>query len=137
MKKIIITSLLTSSLFAGTLSHSEITKMVMSIKKERVGISLIKLENTGNPFIINIPKKEVLEEIEKEKVLEVEYIVDAIFNNAVFINKKWYRKNDTIGNYKIGKILSSSVVLKSSNGNRVISLKNKKNKMIKLNRGNK
>ena len=140
MKKILLLITLDFTLLiSGSLSSTEILNMVSKIKEERVGISLGKLEGTPNPFIVK-KKKKVEEKKEKNltvyipPVVEVVYKVDAILNHAAFINKKWYRRGDTLDNYKIGYVSRRSVTLKSDSGNRVLKLEKRK-KFIKLNQG--
>jgi len=138
LKISILIALSTTSLFSGSLSSSEIVKMVNEIKKERKGISLATLENTGNPFIIKVPEKKEPVKVKKvAKVARVEkvYNLKAILNQAVFIDGKWYKEGDKLGRYKVGHISSDSVVLKSANSNKKLSLKKKKKSFIKLNRG--
>lgn len=137
MKKIIILSILSCSiLLSGSLSSEEILNMVSKIKEERKGISLVKLESTANPFIIK--EKKVLETKEENKsvmqiVPEVVYKVDAILNRAAFINKKWYRTGDKLGNYTIGYVSRTSVTLESSIGNKVLNIEKKKKNFIHKN----
>ena len=139
MKKIYILTMLASSLLsAGSLSFEEISNMISKIKEERVGISLEKLENTGNPFIL-VKKDEVVQVVEK-KVLkqarqEVDYQLHAILNHAAFINNKWYKKGDKLGVYRIVYIGKQSVDLRSDSGKKTLSMKKRKNKLIKLNKG--
>ena len=139
--KIFITNIVFSiSLFAASLSSTEIVKMVSEIKKEREGISLSKLESTANPFIIRVPKKKEPTEVKESvtviaAVTEIVHTLKAILNKAAFIDKKWYKQGDSIGDYKVGHISSSEVVLRSENGNKTLSLKKKKKNFIKLNRG--
>ncbi|HIP51378.1 MAG TPA: hypothetical protein EYG94_04735 [Campylobacterales bacterium] len=142
-KQIILKTFMASSLFyvslsAASLSSTEIVNMVAEIKKERKGILLSKLETTANPFIINVPKKKEVTEVKEDvtvMVAQVVHTLKAILNKAAFIDNKWYKKGDKIGDYKIGYVSSSSVVLKSENGNKTLSLEKKKKKFIKLNRG--
>ena len=136
----ITTTLSSSLLMAGSLSATEITSMVAEIKKERIGISILKLQNTANPFVIYVPKKkeikeETIEEVQVLAPLEVVYKLKAILNKAAFIDNKWYRQGDEIGNYKVGHVSSDSVILKSENSNKTLSLEKKKKNFIKLNRG--
>jgi len=135
IKIYILVALSTTSLFSGSLSSDEIVRMVNEIKKERTGVSLATLEATGKPFILKVPKK-------KEKVngvvstkVEADYVLKAILNKAAFIDGKWYKQGDKLGSYKVGHVSSDSVVLKSSNDNKKLSLKKKKKNFIKLNRG--
>jgi hypothetical protein len=134
LKILIVSILVPFSLLAASLSSAEIVTMVAEIKKEREGISLAKLESTENPFIIRVAKKkEVTEVKEGIPVIEAVYTLKAVLNKAAFINNKWYKNGDRLGEYKVGHISSSKVVLKSENGNKTLSLKKKK--FIKLNRG--
>ena len=139
LKIFIISIVFSVSLFAGSLSSTEIVNMVAEIKKERKGIALSKLESTATPFIIRVPKKKepkkVKESVYVMAAVEVVYTLKAILNKAAFIDRKWYKQGDTIGEYKVGNVSSSGVVLKSENGNKILSLKKKKKKFIKLNRG--
>lgn len=139
MQKIMITkTILTVSLFSGSLSSTEITDMVNKIKEERPGISLTALEATKNPFLLRIPKATPIDKsVEIESVIapkEVLYTLKAIFNRKAFINGKWYKKGDTLGVYRVGNISSNSVALHSEAGDKVLNLNTKK-KLIKLNRG--
>ena len=139
MKKVLI--LITfgfTLLISGSLSSTEILNMVSKIKEERVGISLGKLEGTSNPFILQ--KKKKVEEKQDDNVtiyvpVEIVYKVDAILNHAAFINKKWYRTGDRLGEYRVGYVSKYSVTLEKENGNRVLKLERKKKKFIKLNQG--
>lgn len=127
-------------LSASSLSSSEITNMISKIKEEREGISLMTLEGTVNPFKLNEKKVEIIEDEDgvQEAVVEPEYKVEAILNRAAFINKRWYKSGDTLGNYRIGHVGRSSVTLTSDTGNKTLSIKKKKKKMfIKLNQGRK
>jgi len=137
MKKIVSMLLLLSfTLYSGSLSSEQITSMVSKIKKERVGISIFKLETTLNPFVLVAPKKEenltkkVVVPTIKKIVVEPIYELEAILNNAVFINKKWYKRGNKLGIYKVGYISKTSVILEGSHGNKTLSLKKKK--FIKL-----
>jgi hypothetical protein len=130
--------LLSSSLWSGSVSSEEITNMISKIKEERVGIGLSKLENTLNPFIIH--KKPEVEKVAEQKVAikvpkEVVYKLNGIMNNAVFINNKWYKKGDKLGLYRVGHIGHKSVTLMSKSGNKTLSMKKRKKKVIKLNQG--
>ncbi len=133
MKKLfILFTFLSSLLWSVSLSSTEITEMISKIKKERTGISIEKLESTVNPFIIidvkkeeeNLTKEEIA--VVKEVIVEPTYSLDAILNHAVFINKKWYKKGSKIDQYKITYIGKRTVILKSSEKEKILSLKKKK-----------
>jgi len=140
MKKItLLTLLLSTALFSVSLSPAEITNMISKIKEERVGIPLSKLEGTLNPFLLNVKvqaaKKENKKEAKVTVAVNVDYVLDAVLNHAAFINKKWYKTGDKLGNYKVGYISRNSVRLKSESGNKVLKLEKKKKKFIKVKEG--
>jgi len=129
-----------SILFASSLSSSEITNMISKIKEERKGIKLSTLEGTSNPFLIKVKKKETKKE-EKPTLLIPTVVVEeqvnltAILNHAAFINKKWYKRGDKVGSYRVGYVSRHSVTLKSANGNKTLRLKKKNRNFIKLKQG--
>jgi len=140
MKKIIILTLFLGSLLvSASLSPVEITNMVSKIKEERKGISLVTLENTAAPFIMNVPPKapKSVEEkvVSKAGPVAIVYNLKAILNHAAFINKKWYKKGDKLGDYRVGYVSKNSVTLKSNSNTKVLKLEKKKKKFIKLNQG--
>jgi len=133
MKKLfILFTFFSSLLWSASLSSAEITEMISKIKEERAGISIEKLENTVNPFLVVKIKKE--ENLTKEKeevmieevIIEPTYSLDAILNHAVFINKKWYKKGSKLDQYTITYIGKKTVTLKSSEKEKILSLKKKK-----------
>jgi hypothetical protein len=138
-KASIILLLVSSALNAGSLSSDEITNMISEIKEERVGISLSKLENTQNPFLINKQEKAVKHKKEEVKKVtkEIVYNLQAILNHAAFINGKWYKRGDKLGLYRIIYIGKESVSLASELERKTLSIKKRKNKFIKLNKGTK
>jgi len=140
MKKItLLTLLLSTALFSVSLSPTEITNMISKIKEERVGIPLSKLEGTLNPFLLNVkvkaPKKEHKKEAKVTVAVNIDYVLNAVLNHAAFINKKWYKTGDKLGNYKVGYISRNSVRLKSGSDNKVLKLEKKKKKFIKVKEG--
>ena len=145
MKKLFILSILASTLLYSSIGSKEITNMIKKIKEERIGINIGKLESTVNPFIMNVKKEVVVEKYEKDEVKIVKkhiiaepvYKLDAILNHAAFINKKWYKKGDKLGAYRVGSIGTNSVILKSKSGRKTLFIKNKKKNFIQLNQGSK
>jgi len=116
--------------WAGSISSEKIEKMISEIKEERIGIRLEKLDTTVNPFILIEAKKEeiLIEEsdVEVQKVIvETVYQLEAVLNQAAFINKKWYKKGSSIDFYKLVHIGKDSVTLESSDGKKILPLKKK------------
>ncbi len=142
MKKILIITL-PIYIFAISLSHKEITKMVESIKVERAGLGLNVLENTPNPFAI---EKKVVKEKSKDKKIEVKkvkaikqpeevYELMAILNNRAFINGKWYKVGSKIGTYTIKAIGDRTVILRNIRGEKRLKIKEREKK-FKMFKGN-
>ncbi len=142
MKKILII-ILPIYMFAISLSHKEITKMVESIKVERAGLGLNVLNNTPNPFAI---EKRVVKEKPKEKKIEIKkvkiikqpeeiYELTAILNNRAFINGKWYKVGSKIGTYTIKAMGERSVILKNIRGEKRLKIKEREKK-FKMFKGN-
>ena len=141
MKKILILLTLNISIiFASSLSSAEITNMISKIKEKREGITLDKLSGTSNPFLIKV-KKKVSKKEDKPTILMPTVVVEeqldltAILNHAAFINKKWYKRGDKVGSYRVGYVSRHSVTLKSANGNKTLRLKKKNRNFIKLKQG--
>ncbi len=141
MKKILIITL-PIYIFAISLSHKEITKMVESIKVERAGLGLNVLDNTPNPFAIEKkvvkeePKKEI--EVKKVKIIkepEEVYELMAILNNRAFINGKWYKIGSKLGTYTIKAIGERTVILRNIRGEKRLKIKEREKK-FKMFKGN-
>ena len=143
MKKLFIVGTVMTTFLDASVDTSKITDMIAKVKEQRVGISMLKLEDTVTPFIMNVKKEEKLEikvvksGIKKRVISEPIYLLEAILNHAAFINKKWYKKGDKLGMYTIGSMGTSSVILKNKSANKTLFIKNKNKNFIQLNQGNK
>jgi hypothetical protein len=129
-----------SHLLAGSISHEEIISMISKIKEERKGIALSTLDGTKNPFLIKSKTSKKAKEPQKEKVViqalkEESYLLEAILNHAAFINRKWYKKGDKVGEYHVTYVGSVSVNLESEGSRKTLSLPSKKKNFIKLKKG--
>ena len=142
MKKILII-IVPIYIYAISLSHKEISRMVESIKVERAGLGLNILDNTPNPFAIEKkvikekPKKEKIE-VKKVKVIkqpEEVYELTAILNHRAFINGKWYKVDSKIGTYTIKAIGDRTVILRNVRGEKRLKIKEREKK-FKMFKGN-
>jgi hypothetical protein len=118
--------------------------MVSKIQNERTGISLGELDTTPNPFVIYVPPKKEVKKPEVKKVVEkpkeiikpsIVYELMGVLNHSAFINKKWYKVGDKIGEYRVIHIGKATATLQHGKDIKVLNLK-RKMKKINLFKGN-
>lgn len=81
------------------------------IGKTRVGVDENDINKIKNPFIV-IEKNVDKNGIKKRRII---YKLNAIFNHKAKINGKWYKKYSKVGIYKLIKVKTNSVLLRSAN----------------------
>jgi len=87
----------------------EYDQIFSKIANKRVGVDAKSINEMNNPFVI--------QSFEQNKndsytpVQEPEYALEAIVDQKVKINGKWYWINERIESFKITKITQKSVVL--------------------------
>jgi hypothetical protein len=140
---IIVFVLLSFSPFAiADLSVKQIERMVEQIHLKRPGISLDKLEQTKEPFIVfkkeeDEDKKTVVKVVLKKEENEDSslFALHALMNGKAFINDKWRKKGDMVLGYKIEYIGKRGVVLRKENRIKTLFLPAKKADFITLDEG--
>jgi len=107
---------------------SWVDEQVAAIKPKRIGVSKSDILSLKDPFIIYKTVEKIDKNGRKSTVLikkdlpelelsskniepKVKLILQAIMNQSVLINGKWYKLNDKIGRYKVIDIKSSLVIL--------------------------
>ena len=107
---------------------SWVDEQVAAIKPKRIGVSKSDILSLKDPFIIYKTVEKIDENGKKSTVIikkdlpelelsskniepKVKLILQAIMNQSVLINGKWYKLNDKIGRYKVIDIKSSLVIL--------------------------
>jgi len=121
MKKLILIFILTLYGYPSSLSYDEIAQMVTKIKQKRVGIGIVELNETPNPFtiikkVLKKPKKKIKKKKKPSivRIIEPTFTLTAILNSKAFINGKWYEIGDKLaGDYRVTYIGDSSVVVSS------------------------
>lgn len=102
------------SISASEIDMSKYDRLFVEISDKRLGVENSKIAQTKNPFLMKykVSKKDGnnTTAIKKETI----YKLNAIFGEKVKINSKWYRLKDKIGEYKLSKIKSNSVVLQNA-----------------------
>lgn len=66
------------------------------------------------------------------KVVEEPLRLQALMNHSALINKKWYKVNDTVRNYRLCEIKNNSVLLTGSKDQRLILFLTKPNSNIQI-----
>ncbi len=89
----------------------EYDKIFEKIGKIRVGVNKKEINKIKNPFIV-IKKNVDKNGTKKRRKI---YKLNAIFNSKAMINRKWYKKYSKVGIYKLIKIKTNSVLLRSAN----------------------
>lgn len=82
------------------------------INQKRSGLLEKSISKTQNPFISNFHIK-IDEKNKTNKMTKNHYKLNAIFDNRVHINNRWYVINEKIGTYTLTYIKNSSVILKN------------------------
>jgi len=119
MRRLLLILILSIYGYSNSLSYDEIAQMVEKIKQKREGIGVEQLNGTPNPFTIVKKVVKKVKRVKKKKrskivkVVEPTYTLTAIFNSKAFINGKWYKLRDKIGDYRVIFIGDSSVVISS------------------------
>lgn len=77
----------------------------------RIGVDEKDIKKIKNPFIV-IKKNVDKNGTKKRRKI---YRLNAIFNSKAMINGKWYKKYSKVGIYKLIKVKTNSVLLRSAN----------------------
>jgi hypothetical protein len=126
--KILLAFVLGSLPLLADLSIQNIEKMVKDIRAKRTS----KMKDTSpvvSPFII-IKQDENRSVIAKvsDKEVKTNFTLGAIVNRTAFVDGKWRKIGDTVGDFKVDSIGDDHVVLKRKN--RTITLYFRKTKNI-------
>ncbi len=125
-----ITLIIFASFFSSTLLSDdfkdkmlEYDKLFLQISQKRTGIANEEIDRVQNPFIMSYTKEVIKGESKTVPIKKVNYSLSVILNKKAKINGKWYKLDSVIGDFKLSKIKSSSVVLKNKNFKKEILIK--------------
>lgn len=90
----------------------EYDQIFSKIATKRLGADITALDKMNNPFIIQISEQPSNGFIAPTPLPD--YLLEAIVDQKVKINSKWYRLNETIDSFQIIQITQKSALL--SNG---------------------
>ncbi len=125
------------AVLAATLSYADVTindidRLVNDIKQERLGLSAKEIRNAKDPFIyLNGKYSKVLHK-PKAKKKRYRFVLSAIINDRVKINRRWYALHSKVYGYTISKVGKDYVLLTRNNERIRVFMKRKKSKKIKL-----
>jgi len=123
VKTIILLALTVKIVFAST-DTKTIDKLIKEIKKERIGLSEKSIKNPFESHTKNSLKKEQRGSIAKKvKSKKRDFRLNAIINNRVKIDNKWYKIDSKIDNYNITILPNQCIELKDGNDKREICIK--------------
>lgn len=108
----------------------EYDKIFERIAEKRSGADMIMLNKLENPFIIINPDLNSSDGNETEQPSV--YILEATLDQKAKINGNWYKKNDTVGTFKLIKIMRDSVILQNEIEKKELVLRTKDESNIKI-----
>jgi len=104
-------------------------KIFEKIGETRVGANVEDINRLRNPFVVIYRKRK---DANGTKRPQITYTLDGIFENKAKINGKWRKKYSKIGTYKLIKIKKRSVVLRNTNENKELFIRNNNDSKIKF-----
>jgi len=100
----------------------EYDKLFQQIGEKRIGVSNKKINEIQNPFIM-ADKKNILVDGNVTTANKIIYSLNAIFNDKAKINGEWYKLNNQIGDFKLVKIGSKSVIIRSEHSKKELFIR--------------
>jgi len=100
----------------------EYDKLFQQIGEKRIGVSNKKINEIQNPFIM-ANKKNIVVDGNITTTHKIVYDLNAIFNDKAKINGEWYKLNNQIGDFKLVKIGSKSVIIKGEHSKKELFIR--------------
>ncbi len=123
---------MTASILSADITINDIDRLVTDIKQERIGLTEKQIQTAKDPFIYPNGKLGRLLHAGKNKKRRYRFVLSAIINDHVKLNRKWYRLNSKVHGYKVSKVGKNYVLLTRNNERVRVFLKRSKSKKIKL-----
>lgn len=92
------------------------------IGEKRVGVSNSEINIIKNPFIMTDVKK-IIKDGNMTKIKTVKYVLNAIFNKKAKINDKWYKLGSEMGDFKLTKVGSESVIINNGHSKKELFIR--------------
>lgn len=108
----------------------EYDKIFERIAERRVGADVIMLDKLENPFISITTDQQNHDG--NETMQPIVYILEATFDQKAKISGTWYKRNETIGSYKLTKITHNSVILQNEIEKKELVIRTKDESNVKI-----
>ncbi|QKF92277.1 hypothetical protein [Campylobacter sp. CCUG 57310] len=107
-------------------SIQEYDQIFQAINTPRKGLNDSNISKIPDPFLVQKSTPKIIDANSSESE-GLTLSLHAIFGDRVKINNKWYKTGEKIGEYKVGKIKKSSVILASKEQNLELNITQGKN----------
>lgn len=139
LKKLLLTLMVSGgTMLCAETTIKEIDRLVQDIKEERVGLTPQQIKTAKDPFIyFGVKGFKGFVPTARPTTVKVgkrryHFILSAIVNDRVKINRHWYRVGDKIYGFKIVRVANGSVYLQRGRESIRIFMHRRPNKKIKL-----
>ncbi len=122
----------TAALLNADITINDIDKLVNDIKQERIGLKESEIQAAKDPFIYPNGRLGKVLYTTTAKKRRYRFVLSAIVNDHVKINRRWYKLNSKINGYRVSKVGKNYVLLTRNNERVRVFLKHSKSKKIKL-----
>ena len=103
------------------------------IAEKRVGADTSRIDRTENPFLmLRSDDENIHRDNSQQKELDKALILEATLEQKAKINGIWYKKNDSVGVFKLIKIQHDHVVLGNQNERKELYMRVKDDSNFKL-----
>ncbi len=124
--------LATTALLYADITINDIDKLVNDIKQERIGLKDKEIQTAKDPFIYPNGRLGRILHSGQTKKRRYRFVLTAIVNDHVKINRRWYSLNSKINGYRVSRVGKDHVLLTRKNERIRVFLKRSKSKKIKL-----
>ena len=108
----------------------EYDKIFERIAERRTGADVMIIDKLDNPFVIL--NTDMNKTDGNETVQPFVYILEAIFDQKAKINGNWYKKNETVGSYKLIKTMRDRVMLQNEIEKKELVIRTKDDSNVKI-----
>ena len=133
LKRIVwISIVMMATLGWGQDTLGRIDRLVDQIKSPRKGLARGQISKASDPFVYIKKGQKPIVSVTPPKKRKDRHVLQAIINDRVKIDGRWYREGEKMGPYIITKITGNSVLLTNSRKRIRLTIPKKHNKKIKF-----